>query len=115
MFFGGLALLAAGLLVEGGPSGAGAREAALVVGLATLGSALPLALFYLALTRAPAARVSAWFLLIPPLGVLSAWPLLGERPGPRLLVGLAAVCLGLWLVLARGRGEGGLVESPPSP
>jgi drug/metabolite transporter (DMT)-like permease len=115
MFFGGLALLAAGLLVEGAPDGGGAREAALVVGLAILGSALPLALFYLALARAPAARVSAWFLLIPPLGVLSAWPLLGERPGPRLLLGLGAVCLGLWLVLARGRGEGGLVESPPPP
>jgi O-acetylserine/cysteine efflux transporter len=101
--------------VEGAPSAGGAREAALVVGLAILGSALPLALFYLALARAPAARVSAWFLLIPPLGVLSAWPLLGERPGPRLLAGLAAVCLGLWLVLARGRAEGGLVESPPPP
>jgi drug/metabolite transporter (DMT)-like permease len=80
------------------------------------GSALPLACFYLALTRAPAALVSAWFFLIPPIGVMSAWPLLGERPGARLVGGLACVCVGLWLVLApTGRPRGRLVDSRPPP
>ena len=51
--------------------------------LAAVGSALPLALFYIALVRAPAAEVSAWFFLVPVVGVLTAWPLLGrdaDRP-----------------------------------
>lgn len=57
--------------------------------LATVGSALPLALFYIALMQAPAAEVSAWFFLVPVVGVLTAWPLLGETPTAQLLVGMA--------------------------
>lgn len=116
MALGGATLLVWGLVAEGGPEAAGAREAGLVVGLAALGSALPLACFYLALVRAPAGRVSAWFFLVPVVGVLSAWALLGQRPGPRLLVGLALVAIGLWLVLGRtGRPRGRLVDSAPPP
>jgi drug/metabolite transporter (DMT)-like permease len=116
MSAGGVALALAGLVGEGGPSGAGLRELTLVVGLAALGSAAPLALFYLALARAPAAEVSAWFFLVPAVGVASAWPLLGEVPSARLLVGLAAVCGGLWLVMvARVRPGGRLVDSTAPP
>lgn len=116
MAAGGLALVAASAAVGEGAPAAGWREAALVIGLALAGSAAPLALFYLALMRGSAARVSAWFFLIPVIGVLSAWPLLGETPGPRLWVGLAGVTAGLWLVLtARGPGGGSLVESAPPP
>jgi len=116
MAAGGVVLLGWGLLAGGGPETNGAREAGLVIGLAVLGSALPLACFYLALVSAPAARVSAWFFLVPVVGVLTAWPLLGERPGPRLLAGLGLVSLGLWLVLGRaGRPGGRLVDSPPPP
>jgi probable blue pigment (indigoidine) exporter len=115
MLAGGVVLCLAGVAVEGPPATAGARELGLVVALAVVGSAIPFALFYLALTRAPAAEVSAWFFLVPVIGVLTAWPLLGEEPTVRLLVGMAGVCLGLWLVMGirRGRSQGGLVDSAP--
>jgi drug/metabolite transporter (DMT)-like permease len=83
-----------------------------VIGLAALGSAAPLALFYMALARGPAAEVSAWFFLVPVVGVVSAWPLLGETPSGRLVAGLVAVAAGLWLMMgARVRAEGRLVDS----
>lgn len=112
MALGGAALALAGLALEQGPRPLGARELGLVAGLALAGSAAPLALFYLALARAPASEVSAWFFLVPVIGVASAWPLLGEAPTPRLAAGLVAVCAGLWLVMgARVRRAGGLVDS----
>lgn len=92
------------------PGALGAREAGLVAGLALVGSAAPATLFYLALARAPAAEVSAWFCLVPAVGVATAWPLLGEEPGARL--GLAAASAGLWLVLrGAARGAARLVDS----
>ena len=112
MAAGGAALLAAGLALEDGPLPVGARELALVIGLAALGSAAPLALFYMALARGPAAEVSAWFFLVPVVGVVSAWPLLGETPSGRLVAGVVAVAAGLWLMMgARVRAEGRLVDS----
>lgn len=115
MASGGIVLGLTGMLVEHqGP--AGSRELSLILGLGIAGSAVPLALFYLALALAPAAEVSAWFFLIPLIGVLSAWPLLGESPSPRLLVGLVGVSAGLWLVLGRrSPGEGRSVNSSPPP
>ena len=66
-----------------------------------------LGLFYHALAIAPAAEVSTWFFLVPVIGVASAWPLLGEVPQARLLIGLAGVSVGLWLVMsARAAREG---------
>lgn len=107
MTAGGAVLALAGLAVEDGGVGLGARELALVAGLAALGSAAPLVLFYRALERGDAGEVSAWFFLVPAVGVLSAWPLLGEVPGPRLLAGLVAISAGLWLVLGARRRVGG--------
>jgi probable blue pigment (indigoidine) exporter len=117
MLAGGLVLAVAGVVAEDAPQAAGGRELALVLGLAVIGSAVPFALFYLALTRAPAAEVSAWFFLVPIIGVLTAWPLLGEEPTVRLLAGMAGVCLGLWMVMGirRGRSVGRLVDSAPPP
>lgn len=117
MALGGAALAVVGLVSDRqGIAASGLREAALVLALGVAGSAAPLALFYLALVRAPATEVSAWFFLIPVLGVLSAWPLLGEEPGARLVAGLIGVSAGLWLVLGRrGRAEGSLVDSAPPP
>lgn len=121
MALGGAALGLAGAALEGGGTPLGPRQLGLIVALAALGSALPAALFYLALAEAPAAEVSAWFFLVPLVGVASAWPLLGEEPGPRLLVGLGAVVGGLWLVLgppAHGRaraGRGPLLDSRSPP
>ena len=90
---------------RGGADGRAGARPGLILGLGVVGSAAPLALFYLALMRAPASEVSAWFFLIPVIGVLSAWPLLGEDADPRLVIGLGGVSLGLWLVLG-GRGPG---------
>jgi len=112
---GGTMLLAAGLAVDGIPPLA-ARPLALAALTGVAGAAAPLALFYLALRRAPAGEVSAWFFLVPVVGVLSAWALLDERPDLSLAVGLVTICAGLWLVMARRPApEGGLVESPPPP
>lgn len=116
MTAGGAALVAVSLAAEDAALPLGAREVGLIALLAVVGSALPLALFYVALVRAPASEVSAWFFLVPVVGVLSAWPLLGEEPTARLVLGMAAVSLGLWLVLGRrGRRGGLLVDSAPPP
>jgi drug/metabolite transporter (DMT)-like permease len=116
MTAGGVVLAAAGVAGEGPPDATGAREVALIVVLAAVGSALPLALFYIALVQAPAAEVSAWFFLVPVVGVLTAWPLLGETPTAQLLAGMAGVSAGLWLVLGRAAsGPGRLVDSPTPP
>jgi drug/metabolite transporter (DMT)-like permease len=109
MTLGGIALALLALVFAPGAPALGGAEAALVLWLALVGAAAPTACFYLALTRAPAGQVSAWFCLVPLVGVASAWPALGERPGPRLLAGLVAVVVGLWLVLApRGARAGGV-------
>lgn len=102
MLFGGVMLAAVGA-AESGPRTFGPRELTLVIVLAVIGSAIPLAMFYLALVHAPAGVVSAWFFLVPAVGVLTAWPMLGERPSGMLLLALAGVSLGLWLVLAAPR------------
>ncbi len=114
MVVGGVALLVIGFVGEEGLPPLGAREVGLILGVAIVGGAIPFALFYLALARAPATQVSTWFFLIPVVGVLSAWLLLGEQPTLQLLVGLAAVSVGLWLVLAaRTPGKELLVDSTP--
>jgi len=103
MLVGGVVLAVIGLLFEGAPQSTGAREVGLIVLIALVGNAIPFALFYVALGRGDAAKVSAWFFLVPVVGVLTAWPLLGEVPGPRLWAGLVLVCVGLWMVLAPPR------------
>jgi drug/metabolite transporter (DMT)-like permease len=88
------------------PGGLEADTVGLIVGVAVLGSALPLALFYRALLSAPAGEVSAWFFLVPVVGVSLSWPLLGEQPSPTLAAGVVAVSVGLWLVMAARRSGG---------
>lgn len=114
MAIGGVVLCVVGFVFEPVGGGVGISTVALVAGLAAVGSAAPLVLFYIALGQAPAGEVSAWFFLVPIVGVLSAWPLLGETPTLRLAVGMIAVSLGLWLVLA-GRRAPRLVPSWASP
>jgi drug/metabolite transporter (DMT)-like permease len=114
MVLGGVVLFVVSALGEDAPTALGPREVALILGVAIVGGAVPFALFYMALARAPAVQVSTWFFLIPVVGVLSAWALLGERPTLQLVVGLAAVSVGLWLVLAeRAPREELLVDSTP--
>ena len=60
--------------------------------------------------------MSAWFFVVPVVGVLTAWPILGETPTARLGIGMAAVSAGLWLMLARRAApRGRLVDSPAPP
>jgi probable blue pigment (indigoidine) exporter len=103
MVIGAAVLAVIGLAFEGVPGTTGGREIGLIVLIALVGNAIPFALFYVALGRGEAGKVSAWFFLVPVVGVLTAWPLLGETPGVRLWVGLALVCVGLWMVLAPSR------------
>ena len=60
------------------------------------------------LARFPASQVAPFSLLVPPVGVLSAWIVLGDRPsiaeligGVLLLIGVA-VTTGVFKTLARG-------------
>jgi drug/metabolite transporter (DMT)-like permease len=107
-------LVVGGLVGVGAPDATTLRELGLILLLAVVGSAVPFAMFYVALQRAPAAEVSAWFFLVPVVGVLMAWPLLGETPSARLVAGMVGVSGGLWLVLGRGAGgRGRLVPSTP--
>ena len=107
----GWQMLVGGVMLGGvvafdpGPVTFGAPQMGLVVLVAVVGSAVPLALFYRALTMAPASAVSAWFFLVPVIGVATAWPLLDERPTPTLGVGLALVSGGLWLVMRDSAGD----------
>lgn len=103
MLAGGAVLAVIGLGFEGVPASTGGREVGLILLVGLIGSTIPFILFYMALGRAPAGAVSAWFFLVPVIGVLTAWPLLGEEPGGRLWAGLVLVCLGLWMVLAPPR------------
>ncbi len=100
MLIGAAMLAVIGLAAGGAPGTTGPREIGLIVLIALVGNAVPFALFYMALGRGDAGRVSAWFFLVPVIGVLTAWPLLGDVPGPRLWAGLLLVCAGLWMVLA---------------
>ena len=64
------------------------------------------------LARFPASQVAPFSLLVPPVGVLSAWIVLGDRPsiaeligGVLLLIGVA-VTTGVFKTLARGSRNG---------
>ncbi|MFM9018522.1 MAG: DMT family transporter [Actinomycetota bacterium] len=103
MLVGGAMLAVIGAFFEGAPGSTGGREIGLILLVALVGNAIPFALFYVALGRGDAGKVSAWFFLVPVVGVITAWPLLGEVPGPRLWAGLVLVCAGLWMVLAPSR------------
>ena len=113
MIVGGAVLALIGLVVEGVPPTTGGREVGLILLIALVGSAIPFALFYIALGRAPAGTVSAWFFLVPVIGVFTAWPLLGEVPDVNLWVGLVLVCGGLQMVLIPARRASSRGGDPP--
>ena len=55
-------------------------------------------LWFRLLQRCGATGASAYHFLMPPLGVLFGWLLLGERVEPRDLLGILPVALGIYLV-----------------
>ena len=110
MVVGGVGLLVIGFVGEEGLPPLGAREIGLILGIAIVGGRHPLRPLLPGAGQArPPTQVSTWFFLIPVVGVLSAWLLLGERPTLRLVIGLVAVSVGLWLVLAARAPQEGAV------
>jgi O-acetylserine/cysteine efflux transporter len=57
--------------------------------------------------RHPASRVAPFTLLVPPVGIVSAWIALGERPNAAELIGAAVVLAGLYVTTR--------AISPPAP
>jgi drug/metabolite transporter (DMT)-like permease len=66
--------------------------------LVLLGSIVAYLLWFHLLTVAGASAASAYHFLMPPLGLMFGWLLLGERIEPFDLAGVVPVALGVWLV-----------------
>lgn len=71
----------------------------LVVGVSIGGYGL---WFYL-LTRSSATAASSLHFLMPPLGLLFGWVLLGEAVPPLDILGIVPIAIGIWLVTRGGR------------
>ena len=98
---GGLALVPAALLTEN----VGAIQPSLPLAAAflylTLGASIAgFSLWFFILSRASATKASALHFLMPPLGLLFGWLLLGERVPPLDLLGIVPIALGIRLVTA---------------
>jgi drug/metabolite transporter (DMT)-like permease len=72
--------------------------------LVLLASIVAYLLWFHLLAVAGAATASAYHFLMPPLGLLFGWLLLGERAEPFDLLGVVPVALGIWLA-THGRPE----------
>jgi drug/metabolite transporter (DMT)-like permease len=59
-------------------------------------------LWFHLLTTSGATAASAYHFMMPPLGMLFGWLLLGEHVAPADLVGIAPVALGIYLVTRPG-------------
>ncbi|WP_022722048.1 DMT family transporter [Rhodopseudomonas sp. B29] len=62
------------------------------------GSILAYLLWFQILSSSGATAASAWHFVMPPLGMLFAWLVLGEHLAPRDLIGIVPVALGIYLV-----------------
>ena len=74
------------------------RLLAALVYLAVIGSVLAYLLWLHLLTVLGATAASAYHFLMPPLGLLFGWLVLGEHMAQRELVGIIPVALGIYLV-----------------
>lgn len=101
---GGLALLPVALSLE---SAADVRLTASLVGsMAYMVVAVSMGgyyLWFLILGRASATSASALHFLMPPLGLLFGWALLGEPVSRLDLLGIVPIALGIWLATRRER------------
>lgn len=94
--------LPAALLINGAGAFAQPGDVWLVVALlGVMGSALPLSLFIVLLTRAPAAKASLVGYLQPVSAALVGALWLGEVPAPHVLAGGVIVLGGVWLATRR--------------
>jgi len=67
--------------------------------------------------RAGAAAASAYHFVMPPLGFIFGWLLLGEHIAPKDLIGVVPIVLGIYLITRSGgrRTPSALVPTPASP
>lgn len=101
-------LILAGLAAAGVPVlGYGAREYALFLALALLPTVMGHTVFNWVLAYLPASVVSVAILGEPVGAALLAWLVLGERPGPRVLWGGAAILAGVLLAVGVRVGKAG--------
>lgn len=82
------------------PSG---RLLAALAFLVVLGSIVAYLLWFHLLTVFGATAASAYHFVMPPLGMLFGWIILGEHVAPRDLLGVVPVALGIYLVTRPGR------------
>lgn len=82
------------------PSG---RMFAALAFLVLLGSILAYLLWFHMLTVFGATAASAWHFVMPPLGMLFGWMILGEHVAARDLLGIIPVALGVYLVTRPAR------------
>jgi len=117
-------MLALSLLVDG-PHGVSAGLAAFgwkaVVSTAytaVLASFVGYGIWNSLLARHPSSEVVPWVLLVPPVGILSAWLCLGETPGAAELAGGGVLVLGVLVAqgrLRRGSRRGVVADPVRSP
>ena len=100
--------LALASLVVDGPAQVGAALTHLTLGnvlstayTACLASLVGYSVWNTLLARYPAARVTPFALLVPPVGLVSAWLLQGERPSPTEAVGGSLLLLGVAVISTR--------------
>jgi drug/metabolite transporter (DMT)-like permease len=74
------------------------RLAGALAYLAFLGSIVAYLLWFYILKAAGATAASAYHFIIPPLGMLFGWLILGEPVALTDLIGIVPVALGIWLV-----------------
>jgi drug/metabolite transporter (DMT)-like permease len=71
--------------------------------LALLGSVLGYLIWFHLITVAGATAASAYHFLMPPLGLMFAWVLLGEHVAATDLLGIVPVAIGIYLVTRPAR------------
>ncbi len=105
MTMGALPLLLAGVSVEGNPfSGVDPTGLAVLGYLAIFVTSIPFFAWYKALGYGEIGRVSVFAFMLPVLGVVSGWLLLGEPLGPYIFTGMVLVAAGIIIVNTAGTG-----------
>ncbi|WP_403023007.1 EamA family transporter [Salinibacterium sp. GXW1014] len=103
-------LFALSLLIEGPQevatalSGLGIEAILATLYTAVIASLVAYGIFNSLLSRQPAASVVPWILLVPVVGIVAAWLLLGEVPNTAELLGGALMLAGLLVAQRAGAG-----------
>lgn len=72
-----------------------------LVALGALGTGIAFLLFYMLIERVGATNATMVTYLIPVVGLVAGWAILGEEFGPHVLVGAAVIVTGIWLAQRR--------------